>query len=151
MKIGLWSDCHHFPSLPLMKISAYHKRLGDEVSMYSPLESYELVYASKTFSFTPEIDEEYEVCVEELRKGGTGYCISVVDGKEVFDSSKNAPLPPEIEHIYPDYSLYPNYDFAVGFFDAWLSSWLRFLRRRQKRGTLLSASRGTVRVLARSA
>ena len=33
MKIGLWSDCHHFPSLPLMKLSAYHKSLGDSVSI----------------------------------------------------------------------------------------------------------------------
>lgn len=115
MKIGLWSDCHNFPSLPLMKLSAYHKRLGDEISICSLLESYDLVYASKTFSFTADIDEEYEVRADELRKGGTGYCISVVDGKEVFDESRNVPLPSEIEHIYPDYSLYPDYDFAVGF------------------------------------
>lgn len=26
MKIGLWSDSHNFPSLPLMKLSAYHKQ-----------------------------------------------------------------------------------------------------------------------------
>lgn len=36
-------------------------------------------------------------------------------GQEVFDKSKNIPLPKEIEHICPDYSLYPQYDFAVGF------------------------------------
>lgn len=28
MKIGLWSDCHNYPSLPLMKLSAYHKQRG---------------------------------------------------------------------------------------------------------------------------
>ena len=33
MKIGLWSDCHHFPSLPLIKLSVYHKSLGDSVSI----------------------------------------------------------------------------------------------------------------------
>ncbi len=115
MKIGLWSDCHNFPSMPLMKLSAYHKQLGDTVEMYSALERYDLVYASKTFSFTADIDEEYEVRADELRKGGTGYCISIVDGKEIFDGSRNTPLPREIEHIYPDYSLYPDYNFAVGF------------------------------------
>lgn len=115
MKIGLWSDCHNFPNLPLMKLSAYHKQLGDEVEMYSILEQYDLVYASKTFSFTADINEDYAVRADKLIKGGTGYCISVKDGKEVFDESKNAPLPREVEHIYPDYEFYPEYRFAAGF------------------------------------
>lgn len=115
MKIGLWSDCHNFPSLPLMKLSAYHKSLGDSVSMYVPLEKYDIVYASKVFSFTPDIDDDYSVRADELRKGGTGYCISVKDGKEIFNESRNIPLSDDIEHICPDYSLYPKYKFAVGF------------------------------------
>lgn len=115
MKIGLWSDCHNFPSLPLMKLSAYHKQLGDDVEIYSILERYDLVYASKTFSFTSDIDEDYAVRADKLIKGGTGYCIAVEDGKEIFDESKNAPLSREIEHIYPDYELYPEHHFAVGF------------------------------------
>lgn len=115
MKIGLWSDCHNFPSLPLMKLSAYHKSLGDSVSMYVPLEKYDIVYASKVFSFTPDIDDEYSVRAEELRKGGTGYCISVKDGIERFDESKNIPFADDIEHFCPDYSLYPKFKFAAGF------------------------------------
>ena len=52
-----------------------------------------------------------------LLGGGTGYAISMVDGKEIYDKSKDNPLPPEIEHIYPDYSLYPDKtkDTAYGF------------------------------------
>ncbi len=115
MKIGLWSDCHNFPSLPMMKLSAYHKSLGDSVSRYIPLEQYDLVYASKVFSFTKDIDDEYAVRADKLIKGGTGYCITVENGIEVFDESKNTPLLKEIEHIYPDYSLFPQYDYAVGF------------------------------------
>lgn len=115
MKIGLWSDCHHFPSLPLMKISAYHKALGDSVLPYIPLEHYDLVYASKVFGFTADIDDEYDVRADELRRGGTGYCITTKDGKERFDESKNIPLSDEIEHIYPDYGLYPQYNFATGY------------------------------------
>ena len=115
MKIGLWSDCHNFPSLPLMKLSAYHKSTGDNVSEYMPLEHYDKVYASKVFSFTKDIDDTYEVNADEVIKGGTGYCISVENGKEVYDNSKNTSLPNEIEHIYPDYALYPQYDFAAGF------------------------------------
>lgn len=40
-----------------------------------------------------------------------------MDGKEVFDKSKDKDLPYEIEHIYPDYSLYPEMtkDTAYGF------------------------------------
>ena len=114
-RIGLWSDCHNFPSLPLMKLSAYHKSIGDTVERYMALNHYDLVYASKVFSFTEDIDDTCIVQADEVRKGGTGYCISVQDGKEIFDKSKDIPLPKEIEHIYPDYSLFPEYNFAVGF------------------------------------
>ncbi|MCM1577502.1 MAG: radical SAM protein [Ruminococcus sp.] len=114
-KIGLWSDCHNFPSLPLMKLSAYHKSIGDTVEHYMALEHYDLVYASKAFSFTPDIDDTSIVQAVEVRKGGTGYCISVQGGKETFDKGKDTPLAKEIEHIYPDYSLYPEYDYAAGF------------------------------------
>ena len=115
MKIGLWSDSHNFPSLPLMKLSAYHKSLGDKVEMLNYLNHYDLVYASKVFSFTPDIEDDCIVQSDEIRRGGSGYCISVDDGKEIFDKSKNQSLPKEIEHIYPDYSLFPDYKYAVGF------------------------------------
>ncbi len=114
-KIGLWTDSHNFPSLPLMKLSAYHKAIGDEVEMYMPINQYDLVYASKVFSFTDDIDTNSVIQADEVKRGGTGYCISVKNGKEVFDNSKNTFLPREIEHIYPDYALYPQYKYAVGF------------------------------------
>lgn len=113
-KIGLWSDCHNFPSLPLMKISSYYKQKGDIVELFNRWNSYDIVYASKVFSFTEDIDI-YPVTADEIYKGGTGYCISVQNNKEVFDDTKNNNLPYEIEHIYPDYSLYPEFKYAVGF------------------------------------
>lgn len=115
MLIGLWSDCHNFPSLPLMKLSAYHKARGDHVEMIDHFTHYDKVYASKVFSFTKDIEADPAVIADEIQRGGTGYCISVKDGREMFDNSKNTPLPREIEHIYPDYTLYPEYDYAVGF------------------------------------
>lgn len=30
-------DGHNFPNIPLMKISAYHKKNGDDVGWYNPL------------------------------------------------------------------------------------------------------------------
>lgn len=118
MKVGLIDvDSHNFPNIPLMKISAYHKQKGDSVEWYQPLLSGHMdrVYMSKVFSFTP--DYEYFVDADEIIMGGSGYCISLVDGKEQYDSSKDVSLPPEIEHIYPDYSLYPDRtkDTAFGF------------------------------------
>ena len=76
---------------------------------------FDKVYLSKVFSFTPDYD--YPINADEVERGGSGYCISLVNGKEVFDKAKDNPLPPEIEHIYPDYDLYPELtqDTAYGF------------------------------------
>ncbi len=122
MKIGLidvdnyerLNDC--FPNLCLMKISAWHKDKGDQVEWYQPMLGghYDKVYMSKVFSFTE--DYPYYINADEVQKGGSGYCISVgEDGREHFDGSKDKALPHEIEHMYPDYSLYNVEDLAIGF------------------------------------
>lgn len=116
MKIGLIDvDGHNFPNIPLMKISAYHKAKGDHVEWYDPMFSPHMdkVYVSKVFSFSP--DFEYHIDADEVSYGGSGYCISLINGKEVFDKSKDHDLPSEIEHICPDYSLYGITDAAYGF------------------------------------
>lgn len=115
-KIGLIDvDGHNFPNIPLMKISAYYKAKGDHVEWYDPMFSPHMdkVYVSKVFSFSP--DFEYIIDADEVAYGGSGYCISLINGKEVFDKSKDKDLPPEIEHIFPDYSLYGITDTAYGF------------------------------------
>lgn len=115
MKIGLIDvDGHNFPNLALMRISAYHKAIGDQVEWWwSDFVHYDIVYMSKIFSdaYTKDVPEPLNA--DKVIKGGTGYCISLVDGVEVFDKSKNEELPPEIEKVFPDYSLYPQFDFAV--------------------------------------
>ena len=118
MKIGLIDcDSHHFPNLPLMKLSAWHKQQDDSVEWYQPLFSGHMdrVYISKVFSFTP--DYEYYIDADEVIKGGSGYCIELADRKEIYHAERDRQLPPEIEHIYPDYSLYPELtkDTAYGF------------------------------------
>ncbi len=119
MRIGLIDvDSHNFPNLPLMKLSAWHKANGDTVEWYEPLfhsygEPLDKVYMSKVFSFSP--DYQYCINAKEVVKGGSGYCISLKDGKEIFDKSNDIELPYEIEHIYPDYSLYNITDTAYGF------------------------------------
>ena len=115
MKIGLIDvDGHNFPNLALMRISAYHKAKGDQVEwLWTDMFHYDIVYMSKIFSdaYTKDIPEPLNA--DKVIKGGTGYCISLVDGVEVFDKAKNEELPPEIERMFPDYSLYPQFDFAV--------------------------------------
>lgn len=120
MKIGLIDvDGHNYPNLPLMKLSAWHKKQGDSVAWYEPLlhgfprPPLDRVYMSKVFSFTP--DYPYYINAKEVAKGGSGYCISLVNGREIFDKSKDSDLPFEIEHIYPDYGLYGITDTAYGF------------------------------------
>ena len=65
-----------FPNYALMKISAYHKSLGD----------------------TPENPD----LPPDTVKGGTGYGLFTE-------------LPPEIDEMFPDYSIYPTCDYAIGY------------------------------------
>lgn len=109
MKIGLIDvDGHNFPNLALMKLSSYHKKIGDDVEWYNPITAlcngeYDRVYMSKVFTFTE--DYQNHIYAKEIIRGGTGYFYP--DGGEK--------LPYEIEHIYPDYDLYGIKDTAYGF------------------------------------
>lgn len=118
MRIGLIDvdGSDRFPNIALMKISAWHKAQGDKVSWYDNFDGwYDRVYLSKVFSFTP--DYEYSINANEVIRGGSGYCIDIEDGKEVFHPERDIHLPHEVEHIYPDYSIYPELtkDTAYGF------------------------------------
>lgn len=90
-----------FPNYSLMKISAWHKIQGDTVDWWNPLCKYDRVYSSKVFDFTP--DNLY--LPEDAVRGGTGY----------KDIPVNKELRPEIDGIYPDYSIYPECDYAIGY------------------------------------
>ena len=99
MHVGLHdSDKTRFPNLALMKISAWHKAHGDTVEWWEPMLQYDRVYSSKVFTFTPE----NPYLPEDTIKGGTGY-------------GKLEELPPEMDAMFPDYSIYPDCDHAIGF------------------------------------
>ena len=106
-----------FPNYALMKISAWHKQQGDTVELFTPVaveqltlmpldkypperdaSIYDIVYSSKVFDFTPE----NPYLPANTIKGGTGYGIY-------------SELPPEIDNIFPDYSIYPDCDYAIGY------------------------------------
>ena len=90
-----------FPNLALMKISAWHKARGDNVEWWLPLCKYDRIYSSKVFDFTP-MDPYLPA---ETIRGGTGY----------RDLPINEELPQEVDVMYPDYSIYPACDYAVGY------------------------------------
>lgn len=116
IRVGLIDvDGTGYPNLPLMKLSAWHKAQGDTVEWYDPLFTGHMdkVYLSKVFSFTP--DFIYSIDADEIVRGGSGYAIKLVNGKEEYDTTQDGQLPYEVEHIYPDYSLYGITDTAYGF------------------------------------
>lgn len=108
MKIGLYdADGHKFPNLPLMKISAWHKSQGDSVEFAVPLAEYDRVYVSRVFGDEYSRFENFCFNTKEIVYGGTGFAITIENGREVYTKTKDTNLPYKIEHIYPDYSLYP--------------------------------------------
>lgn len=115
MRIGLIDvDGHNFPNLALMRISAYHKAKGDTVEWWwTDFVHYDIVYMSKIFSSAYSKDIPEPLNADKVIKGGTGYAIEMANGRERFDKAKDPELPQEIEKCFPDYSIYPQYDFAV--------------------------------------
>ena len=140
MRIGLIDvDGHNYPNVPIMKLSTYHKAAGDEVEWYYPLLSGRMdkVYVSKVFSFSEFYD--YPMDAGEVQFGGSGFIYGEL--QEDFrkmrnrleqeigqDAADRKPmrierdgkiyqdiLPYEVEHIYPDYSLYGITNEAYGF------------------------------------
>lgn len=136
MRVGLIDvDSHNFPNIPLMKISAYHKAMGDTVEWWWGFGTYDRVYMSKVFDETYSADIPEPINADEIIKGGTGYfrrkrsgeaeifycgkwfAIGDKQSLKVYEITYNEFLPTEIEHAYPDYSLYHGYvqDTAYGF------------------------------------
>ena len=103
MRIGLVDvDSHNFPNLALMKISAYHKQIGDDVEWANSLEHFDKVYMAKVFDETYTKDDLQAYQCDELIQGGTGYDL-------------HSKLPVEVEKMFPDYSLYNITNTAYGY------------------------------------
>lgn len=92
MKIGILTPDSKRPNLAAMKISAYHKSQGHEVRLNSFYGDF--TYASVLFNWTPDP-------VKADLIGGPKY--------------PHIKLDPEIEKMKPDYSLYPDMDYSLGY------------------------------------
>jgi hypothetical protein len=103
MKIGiidadLLDHGTRHPNLALMKISAYHKSIGDTVELiedYKDTKFYKKIYVSKVFSFTNVPKKIFKS--KKYVLGGTGL------------PEYDKPLNLDIEHTKPDYDLYHDY------------------------------------------
>lgn len=88
-----------FPNLALMKIAAFHKARGDEVSTDEP--DPQKVYVSSPFSqYRGACDYQKMFPDAEIEYGGYGF--------------SNVKLPDHIEHLLPDYSIF-NCEHSMGF------------------------------------
>ena len=99
MDLDIIKQRRPFPNLALMKLSAYHKVRGDEVYLNFPLQAPDITYASCVFTWN-------------AWKRATVPDGAIVGGSGIDLKAK---LPPEVEHMKPDYSLYPRVDFGLGF------------------------------------
>lgn len=100
MKIGICQVDGKLPNMALMQICAYHEGLGDEVEWWKgPLwnHEYDLVYASKLFSFS---------ALPNLPSG------AIIGGTGIDFTNR---LPPEIASCRPSWALYSDCNFHLGF------------------------------------
>lgn len=91
------------PNLALMKISAYYKSIGDDVS-FTNTDSPDIVYASIIFkrNKTKANSLKFYYPDAEIIIGGSGY-------------SLESQLPENIELLKPDYDLYIGIDYSLGY------------------------------------
>lgn len=99
MDLDIIKQRRAYPNLALMKLSAYHKAKGDEVYLNFPLQQSDIAYASCVFTW------------HATRAKGLAPS-SIIGGSGI---NMGLQLPLEVEHIMPDYSLYPDLKFSMGF------------------------------------
>lgn len=102
MKILLIDVDSKIPNLALMKISAYYKQLGTDVS-FNNTNNPDIVYASVVFKKNKHLVDglKFYYPDSEIIIGGSGYDLQTK-------------LPDEIENMKPDYDLY-DIDYSLGY------------------------------------
>jgi hypothetical protein len=97
------------PNLALMKISTWHKACGDNVALFR----------GSMVDLSTKPDKVYASIVFKKNRNALDYLrsqhsdIDIDIGGSGYDLMKE--LPPEIEVLKPDYSLYPDNDTSIGF------------------------------------
>ena len=100
------------PNIALMKLSHWHRAQGDSVflqripqpSLFEP--QYDKVYASTIFQWSEPVIERLLAAYPDAIIGGTG------DQSNFRSVEEHIGLP---EYEFYDYSIYPDYEFSIGF------------------------------------
>ena len=137
-KILLVDVDSQIPNLALMKIAAWHKRLGHDVffiqlgisyfpTRKKPLQNvctddYKTVYVSAIFPGSVKMFRLSGAC-RDIYTGGTGLDLRVK-------------LPSEVEKMLPDYNLYPDNDISYGFLTRGCSRRCSFCLVHKKEGDI---------------
>lgn len=100
MKVLLIDIDSKIPNLALMKLSAWHKAKGDKIIFNYWLEACDKQYASCIFSWNGKLLEQ--IPFPKIEVGGPGIDLQ-------------GSLPQEVDSMMPDYSLYPNSDYSLGY------------------------------------
>lgn len=158
---------HRFPNLCCMKLSAYHKSLGNSVVLktdYDGLEAFDKVYISKVFTDTVVPGEQEDKTNKNSENISEWYANNeflkqpnIEYGGTGFFYDKAPALPNEIEHIMPDYHLYDdwvNQNIAEGIkrseFTYYLDYSIGYLTRKCFRGCYYCVNRNYKSVIAAS-
>lgn len=106
------------PNLSLLKISGYHKQIGDNTTLVrsydEDLDQYDHLYLAKVFDFSKVPDDV--IARKNITIGGTGFpdgFTTYQDNPDPADAIQTyrfvTALPHDIEHVRPDYHLYDAY------------------------------------------
>ena len=109
MRIKLIDFDSKIPNLALMRLSSYHKANGDKVSLLRGSQSAELFDAA---------DKYYLSCVFRWNKKAALNTVQQLSEKCIAGGTGldiTSTLPAEVEQAQPDYSIYPDCDYAFGF------------------------------------
>lgn len=98
MKIKLIPLGCKIPNLALMKLSAWHKKHGDQVSLDEP--DPDKIYVSSPFSYYKNFTYEHFYPNADIEYGGYGF--------------NNNQLPYKIEHTMPDYEIF-DCEYSMGY------------------------------------
>lgn len=105
MKVGLIHKGGALPNIALMRLSAYHKMLGDDVMLDpTPLDGCDKVYISTLFTWRRKEIEALAAqfrAVGDVMVGGSGWDLQLT-------------LPPEVDLMMNDYDLY-GIDYGMGY------------------------------------
>lgn len=111
MKVRLTHLDGKLPNLALMKLSHWHKSLGDDIVFsrkarphYTEKE-YDIVYGSSIFSFGFKLQNVLKFWYPNAIIGGTG-TINPITVEEIIG---------QLEYEHYDYSIYPEYEWSLGF------------------------------------